>query len=64
MQKTARKTANILKKETILKIGKNGHQEMAIALLGPKLKMQKSMLKTSLQDIAVVVCKNTARKNS
>ena len=64
------KTPKILKNESILKIAKNGHQPKAIDSLckiltfGQKLKMQKNMLKTFLQHIAVVLCKKRLQKTS
>ena len=45
-----------------MKIGKNDHQAKGYSLckmvtLGQKLKMQRNMLKTIVEDIAVVLCK-------
>ena len=52
MQRAARENSYYSKNETILKIGKNGHQAKAIlskmVTLGQKLKIKKNMLKTFL----------------
>ena len=52
-----------------MKIGKSDHQAKPIAfakwsLWVKNLKMQKNMLKTFLQDIAVVLCKKNSKKTA
>ena len=66
--KTRLKKQLYSKNKSTLKIFKNGHQAKAIysickiPTLGQKLKMQKNMLKTFLQHIAVVLCKKQPEK--
>ena len=70
MQKTAPKNTLYSTHKSILKIAKTGHQPKAIyslckiVPLGQKLKMQKNMLKTFLQHIAVVLCKKRLEKTA
>ena len=68
-KKRLKKTANIRKNESILKIWQKwppskGYSLGKMVTLGQKLKMQKNMLKTFLQDIAVVLCKNRLEKTA
>ena len=63
-KKTAKKDSYCSRNKSILKIAKNGHQASLrkILTLGRNLKLQKNMLKTYLQHIAVVLCKNSSKK--
>ena len=62
MQKTVPKNSLYWKNETILKIAKNGFCKMVT--LAQKLKMQKYMLKTFLQHIAVDLCIKRLQKTA
>ena len=67
MQKTARNNSYYSKNESILKMATSGHQAKAIAyakssLWVKNLKCKKNMLKTFLQHIAVVLCKQRLEK--
>ena len=68
MQKTAPKSNQYSKNETILKIGKNGNYAKAIALqsgqFGSKIKIAKSMRKTAVEAHNSCIMQKTAPKNS
>ena len=68
VQTTARKKTKYSRNETILKIGQKwqikGYSLCKIVTLNQKLKMQKNMLKTFLQHIAVVLCKKQLQKTA
>ena len=65
-KKWLQKTANILKMRAFWKLPKIASKQRLelckIITLGQKLKMQKNMLKTFLQHIAVVLCKKGSKK--
>ena len=65
-KKRHEKTANITKMRAFLKLQNwppsKGYSLCKILTLGQKLKMQKNMLKTFLQHIAVVLCKKRVEK--
>ena len=67
-KKRLQKTANIRKMREIKKKNgqiwpiSKGYSLCKIVTLGQKLKMQKNMLKTFLQHIAVVLCKKQLQK--
>jgi len=67
-KKRLEKTANIRKIIVIWKLRKmaksKGYSRCKILTLGQKLKMQKSMLKTFLQHIAVVLCRKRLEKTA
>ena len=69
MQKTAPKNSSYSKNESISKFAQNGHQAKAIDFskilnLGQRLKMNKNLLKTFLQHIAVVLSKKRLQKTA
>ena len=64
-KKRLEKTANILKMRAWQKWPPSkGYSLGKMVTLGQKLKMQKNMLKTFLQDIAVVLCKKRLEKTA
>ena len=68
MQKTAPKSSQYLRNETILKIGKNGHYAKAIAFAKwsawVKIKIAKSIRKKALEAHYTCLMQKTAPKNS
>ena len=67
-KKRLQKTANIGKREHFESAQKcelsKGYRVCKIVTLGQKLKMDKNMLKTFLQHIAVVLCKKRLQKTA
>ena len=54
----------MFKKKKKLKMGNKGYSLYKIVTLGQKLKMHKNMLKTFLQDNAVVLCNKRLEKTA
>ena len=67
-KKRLEKTANITKMRAVSKLQKwspsKGYSLCKIVTLGQKLKLEKNLLKTFLQHIAVVLCKKRHEKTA